>query len=126
MPPPRGDRDRGPVTESPYPLTAASLADVETATSGRDEAGQVSWTPTHSLSHSGGKVTAVTVAEEGGAAVFAAAKASIDTKSSAYDTRTRHGLATGTVLDAGIEQLEEEERAKAESEGESGTGSSAP
>lgn len=48
-------------------------------------------------------------------AAFNASKASLTTKSNAYDTRTGHGLKTGTVLDVGIETLElDEERKKKE------------
>ena len=39
-------------------------------------------------------------------AAFNAAKASLTTRSAAYDTKTGHGLKTGTILDVGIETLE--------------------
>ncbi len=46
---------------------------------------------------------------------FNASKASLTNKSNAYDTKTGHGLKTGTVLDVGIETLElDEERKKRE------------
>jgi len=45
-------------------------------------------------------------------AVFSTADATMQPKSDAYDTKTDHGLKTGTVLDVGIETLELDEEQK--------------
>ena len=65
--------------------------------------------------HDGQAATLLGKTPSAATTAFNASKASLTNKSNAYDTKTGHGLKTGTVLDVGIETLElDEERKKRE------------